>query len=69
MTQQDVVDWKRHPVTQILFSVFEQRIRDLKEEMVWQAKEDQLALAERAGYIKACYDIQDFRIEEAQDGS
>jgi len=67
--KQEVADWKRHPITQVFVSVFDQRVEDLKEEMVWQAKDDQLALAEKAGYIKAWYDMRDFQIEETQDGN
>ena len=65
----EVADWKRHPISQIFISVFEQRIKDLTEELVWQAKDDQLALAEKAGYIKACMDMLSFEVEEIHDGN
>ena len=31
MNHKDFIDWKRHPVTQIIFSQLDSRIKDLQE--------------------------------------
>lgn len=31
MNQKDFIDWKRHPVTQIIFSQLDARIKELQE--------------------------------------
>lgn len=54
----DFYDWKRHPVTQAVFSELANRITFLTEQLVEQAASaSQTELAEKAGAIKALRDI------------
>lgn len=54
MTKSDFIDWKRHPVTQQVFSQIQDRIEQIKEQLVMQAGYvDQKLLAERAGMAQA----------------
>lgn len=65
MNQQDFFDWKRHPVTQAVFSQLQTRIDVLSEEVVEQAAYvTQAELAEKAGAIKAIRDLLRIEYEE-----
>lgn len=69
MTSQDFHDWKRHPVTQAVFSELEFRVKRLVEEVVEQtAYMSQSEMAEKTGAIKAIRDILNIEPEETQDG-
>lgn len=58
MTKADFHDWKRHPVTQQVFSQLQGLIDNLTEEIVFQtAHVAQAQLAEKAGMIRAFRDV------------
>jgi hypothetical protein len=66
MTKSDFIDWKRHPVTQQVFSQIAERVEQIKEELMGQAAHvPQLELAEKAGAAKAFKHILDIDYEES----
>lgn len=66
MTKSDFFDWKRHPVTQQVFSQLQERISQLKDEIAAQvAHTPQLELAEKAGAAQAFQYILDIDYEES----
>lgn len=66
MTKTDFHDWKRHPVTQQVFSQLQERIALLKDEVVAQAAHvSQLELAEKSGAIQAFQHILEIDYEES----
>lgn len=66
MTKQDFYDWKRHPVTQQVFSQLQDRVQQIKDELTAQAAHvPQLELAEKAGAAKAFQHILDIDYEES----
>jgi hypothetical protein len=66
VTQSDFIDWKRHPVTQQVFSQLQSRIAGLKDELVGHALsgEGETAAA-KAGAILALEDILSIDFEES----
>lgn len=65
MTKNDFIDWKRHPVTQQVFSQLSERIESLSLELVAQvASADPRAMAEKAGAIQAFQHILEIEFEE-----
>lgn len=58
MTKSEFIDWKRHPVTQQVFSQLEQRVGDLVEALIEDPRPD-LAAA-----IKAYRDLLNIDFEE-----
>jgi hypothetical protein len=66
VTKSDFIDWKRHPVTQQVFSQLQDRVNQLKEELMAQAATiPQTELAEKAGAAKAFQHILDIDYEES----
>ena len=66
MTKADFIDWKRHPVTQQVFSQLVQRINDLTEEIVASAIDgDPRVQAFKAGAIGAYNDMLKIEFEES----
>lgn len=66
MTASDFYDWKRHPVTQQVFSQLDARISGLKDEIVGEALAgDPRTLASKAGGILAYQDVLDIDFEES----
>lgn len=64
MTREDFVDWKRHPVTQQVFSQLAERVRFFTDEIVEQtAYMSQSEMAEKAGAVKAIRDILNIEYE------
>ena len=64
MTKTDFIDWKRHTVTQEVFSQLEGRINQLTEELIAQtAYMSQSEMAEKAGAIKAFRDMIQIEFE------
>lgn len=57
MNLNDLIDWKRHPVTQAVFSTLNARIDDLTERLVENAGNDPLKDARFSGAILAHRDI------------
>ena len=67
MSKNDFVDWKRHPVTQQVFSQLQGMITQLSEELVEQTVEgNQLRMVEKASAIKAYRDLLNIEFEEPQ---
>ena len=65
MTKSDFIDWKRHPVTEQVFSQLRQRIEYLKDELVGYAiSGDPRELAQIAGAIKAMDDMLNIQFED-----
>jgi hypothetical protein len=70
VTQSDFSDWKRHPVTQQVFSQLSQRVADLIDEIVEQtATATTGEMAEKAGAIKAHRDFLNIEFDEETHGS
>ena len=66
MTKSDFIDWKRHPVTQQVFSQIADRVGMLKDEIAAQAAHvPQLELAEKSGAVQAFQHILDIDYEES----
>lgn len=64
----DFYDWKRHPITEVVFSELCARMNNLMEELVEQASTtSQEALAEKAGAIKAIRDVLNITVDELQE--
>jgi hypothetical protein len=69
VTSNDFQDWKRHPITQAVFSNLQERVDFLTAELVEQAAStDQRQLAERAGAIKAINDLLSISFGEVENG-
>lgn len=64
----DFYDWKRHPITEVVFSALEARMKSLMDEVVDQAATSpQTVLAEKAGAIKAIRDLLDITVEDISE--
>lgn len=57
MTKQDFLDWKRHPVTQSLFTALINRIQEGREELGDTAGIDPLADRFKVGVIRGHQDV------------
>lgn len=57
MKHVDFVDWKRHPVTQIVFNQLSQRVADLQEMLGQSAGENPLQDSKFVGAIQAYRDM------------
>lgn len=72
MNKADFIDWKRHPVTQVVFSQLSQRVSDLQEMLGQSAGENPLQDSKFVGAIQAYRDMLrieyegDEEIEESQ---
>lgn len=66
MNKKDFYDWKRHPVTQIIFSQLNQRIEDLQEILGESAGKNQIQDIEFVGAIKAYKDLINIEFEEEE---
>lgn len=65
MTKEEFVDWKRHPVTEQVFSELRHRVDVLTAEVVEQAAYiPQSEIAEKTGAIKAIRDLLTIEFEE-----
>lgn len=71
MNKLDFLDWKRHPVTQVVFDELQHRVATLMEQLVDQtAFTSQSEMAEKAGAVKALRDVLNIEIEgEDSNGS
>ena len=67
MNKADFIDWKSSPVTQVIFSQLEQRIRSLQEILGNSAGLDPLQDREFVGAIKAYYDMLNPEWEEEEN--
>jgi hypothetical protein len=66
VNKKDFYDWKRHPVTQIIFSQLNQRIEDLQEILGESAGKNQIQDIEFVGAIKAYKDLINIEFEEEE---
>jgi hypothetical protein len=66
VTKQDFIDWKRHPVTQIVFSQLEALVAQRKEELAWSAGQDTYKDARTSGSILGLYELLNIEFEEPQ---
>lgn len=67
MNANDFIDWKRHPVTQIMFAELEKRIQDIYEILGEQAGINPLKDREYVGAIRAYRDMIDSKPEDAEE--
>jgi hypothetical protein len=67
LNKQDFIDWKRHPVTQVVFSQLTQRITDLQEILSDRAGENPVQDREYVGAIKAYRDLLNTEYEEQEE--
>lgn len=66
MNKADFTDWKRHPVTQVVFSQLNQRIFDLQEILSDQAGVNPVQDREYVGAIKAYKDMVNIEYDEQE---
>lgn len=66
MNRSDFTDWKRHPVTQVVFSQLNQRIFDLQEILSDQAGVNPVQDREYVGAIKAYKDMVNIEYDEQE---
>jgi hypothetical protein len=64
MTNSDFMDWKRHPVTQQVFSQLQERVAELVEALVQNAGIDPITDSMNSGAIKAYRDLLTISYEE-----
>lgn len=64
MNKQDFYDWKRHPVTQAVFSQLASRVNDLKDGLSESAGTDPGFDRYRTGAIAAYNDMLKIEFEE-----
>ena len=69
MNQADFTDWKRHPVTQIIFSQLNQRIADLQEILGDSAGLNPREDVVLVGAIKAYKDMINIEYEDQPEGA
>lgn len=63
MNKADLVDWKRHPVTQAVFSQLQERIQSLYEMLGDSAGQNPVQDARFSGAIQAYKDMLNIDIE------
>jgi len=63
----DFIDWKRHPVTQIVFSQLTQRIQDVQEILSEHAGVNPVQDREYVGAIKAYKDMINIEYEDQEE--
>ena len=57
MNKSDFIDWKRHPVTQVVFNQLASRVKELQEILGDSAGRNPIQDVEFVGAIKAYKDI------------
>lgn len=67
MNRSDFTDWKRHPVTQVVFSQLNQRIFDIQEILSEQAGVNPVQDREFVGAIKAYRDMVNIEYDEQEE--
>lgn len=63
MNKADFIDWKRHPVTQVVFSQLNQRIEDLRAMLGDSAGVNPVQDSQFVGAIQAYKDIVNIEYE------
>lgn len=64
MTSQDFTDWKRNPVTQVIYSQLNSLIEEGKNELVHTAGESPTLDSRKGGMIQAYQNILETTFEE-----
>lgn len=67
MNKADFVDWKRHPVTQVIFSQLNQRINDLQAMLGDSAGVNPVQDSQFVGAIKAYKDMVNIEYEDEEE--
>lgn len=67
MNKADFVDWKRHPVTQVIFSQLNQRINDLQVMLGDSAGVNPVQDSQFVGAIKAYKDMVNIEYEGEEE--
>jgi hypothetical protein len=61
----DFYDWKKHPITQVIYQEFEARVKFLMEQLVEQASTGSpTELADKAGIVKGYRDFLNMTVED-----
>ncbi|CAB4240686.1 hypothetical protein UFOVP39_51 [uncultured Caudovirales phage] len=63
MNKSDFIDWKRHPVTQVVFNQLASRVKELQEILGDSAGRNPIQDVEFVGAIKAYKDILNIEYE------
>ena len=63
MNKLDFIDWKRHPVTQVVFNQLASRVKELQEILGDSAGRNPIQDVEFVGAIKAYKDILNIEYE------
>lgn len=69
MNKADFVDWKRHPVTQVVFSQLTQRINDLQGMLGNSAGVNPIQDSQYVGAIQAYKDMLQIEFESEEDSN
>lgn len=67
MNKSDFIDWKRHPVTQVIFSQLNQRINDLQAMLGDSAGVNPVQDSQFVGAIKAYKDMVNIEYEGEEE--
>ena len=67
MNKADFIDWKRHPVTQVVFSQLNQRINDLRAMLGDSAGVNPVQDSQFVGAIQAYKDIVNIEYEGEEE--
>jgi hypothetical protein len=67
VNKSDFIDWKQHPVTQVIFSQLQQRINDLQSILGQSAGINPFQDSQYVGAIKAYNDMVQIEFEGEED--
>jgi len=67
LNKSDFIDWKRHPVTQVIFSQLNQRINDLQAMLGDSAGVNPVQDSQFVGAIKAYKDMVNIEYEGEEE--
>lgn len=67
MNKADFIDWKRHPVTQVVFSQLSQRVNDLQSMLGESAGSNPIQDSQFVGAIKAYRDMLQIEYEGEEE--
>jgi hypothetical protein len=67
MNSQDLADWKRHPVTQAVFSALQDRMTTMAEYLIEHAGVDSHKDIKYSGAIMASRDLLSITFDEIQE--
>lgn len=63
----DFYAWKQHVITQVIFEEFRRRVVNFTESLIENAGEDPVKDARKAGYIKACRDLLELKLDDLEE--